>query len=440
MVILKELVLLFLVIISTSFSAISQTQYLKWVDAKNSVRNRIDLEQQVIEEEISPGEWKATRKVKVLEKVLEDLPKQITNNYFQLASVGKIWFTVSGTGYILVLDSSTNELTRLDRTYYRGYNFDASQFFRKGILYSFGGYGFWHSSNALTYFDTGTAEWQSILPKNYGPKTIQSGYQGYDSRLDVYYSGASEEQQDILDIERKFSNEVFKLNFKDLSWEKLGEINSDLPFTSRTSIFWNGHYFFQWAINKLYIIDPAKNNVRVFDNHKLEIGTKEFYANADTLYCYMENGTTIIKYPIKEVLSASKYVGEFYSNRTYMYYMAVLLILILAGIFGYVLIRNRKHQPTGKLFNHIEKQVLDSLLERGSLTTQDLNDILKISSKSLDNQRRIRLDIIKQLNDKIHNAYGIQTGVDKEPDNFDRRLNIYSLNTILREILLSKGQ
>ena len=438
MITFRVSLLSFLMILSTLSCALSQTQYLKWVDAKHSARNRINLEKQVIEEEITAGEWKATRNVRVKEKVLDDLPKQFTTNYFQVGSEGQIWFTISGTGYILVLDSKTNELSRLDRTYYRGYNFDASQFIRKGILYSFGGYGFWHSSNALTYFDMGAAEWQSILPKNYGPKTIQSGYQGYDSTIDVYYSGASEEQKGILDTERKYSNKVFKLNFKDLSWEKLGEINSDLPFTKNRAIFWNGHYFFQWAINKLYIIDPAKNSIRVFDNHKLEIGSKEFYANSDTLYCYFENGSTIIKYPIKEVLSESEYVGKFYSNKTYMYYITVFLSLILVGIFGFLMIRKRKLQQAGKLFNDIEKQVLDSLLENSTLTTQDLNDILKVSSKSLENQRRIRLDIIKQLNEKIYTAYGIATGIDKQPDNFDRRLNIYSLNTTLRAILLSK--
>ena len=114
--------------------------------------------------------------------------------------------------------------------------------------------------------------------------------------------------------------------------------------------------------------------------------------------------------------------------------------MILVGICAYILLRRRKQQHTEKLFNHIEKLVLDSLLERGTLTTQDLNDILKISSKSLDNQRRIRLDIIKQLNDKIYTVYGIADGIDKEPDNFDRRLNIYSLNTILREKLLRQVQ
>lgn len=440
MFILKVSVLSFLVIITTSFSALSQTQYLKWVDAKRSVRNRIDLQKQVVEEESIPGEWKTTRKVRVLEEVLNDLPKQVTNKYFQVGSSGQIWFTISGTGYILALDSRTNELTKVDRTYYRGYNFDASQFIRKGVLYSFGGYGFWHSSNALTYFDTGVAEWQSIRPENYGPNTIQSGYQGYNSTLDVFYSGASEEQQSVLDIEKKYSNKLFKLNFKDLRWETLGDINSDLPFTKRREIFWNGQYFFQWAFNKIYVIDPAKNSVRVFDNHKHAIGTNEFYANADTLYCYMDNGSTIIKYPIRELLSDSVYVGKFYSNKTYIYYITVSIILILVGICGYILFKKRKQQQTEKLFNHIEKQVIDSLLECSTLTTQDLNDILKISSKSLDNQRRIRLDIIKQLNDKIYTVYGIADGIDKEPDNFDRRLNIYSLNTILREILLRQVQ
>ncbi len=58
----------------------------------------------------------------------------------------------SGSGQVFEISFKDSSITRLDGTYQHGYNFDAYQFVRDEILYSFGGYGFWMENNMLNRF------------------------------------------------------------------------------------------------------------------------------------------------------------------------------------------------------------------------------------------------------------------------------------------------
>jgi hypothetical protein len=416
-----------MLIVLSSKIAISQTQFFKWVDCKDHKRFRINIANTTVEEESIPGTWNSNGKIDYNSTTFKELPTQFKNNYFHPSCGEEVWFTVNGTGYCILYNKKTRKLSRLDKTYYRGYNFNASQFFRNDTLYSFGGYGFWHSSNILTYFDREQGEWEIIRPNNIGPKTIQDGYQGYDAQSDLFYSGASEEEQITKEVIKKYSNALYRLNLKDFTWEKLGTINSELPFDKRREILWNGQYFFQWTFDKMYIIDPSENKVFTFDNRKYLIATKEFHTSKDTIYCFMENGSTIVKYPIKQILAESVYLGPFYlKNSMRMIYTLlggfILLVVILLVWYQ----KNPKKRSS--IFNSAELKIINASLQREILNTQDLNEILNISNKSLDNQRRIRLSIIKQLNQKIRDQYGLANGLEKEPDDTDRRLNLYKLN------------
>jgi hypothetical protein len=56
-----------------------------------------------------------------------------------------------------------------------------------------------------------------------------------------------------------------------------------------------------------------------------------------------------------------------------------------------------------------------------------MNDVLGTETKSLDNQRRIRSIVIKQMNEKILKTYGIKEGIKKQADADDKRLTSYLL-------------
>ena len=64
-----------------------------------------------------------------------------------------------------------------------------------------------------------------------------------------------------------------------------------------------------------------------------------------------------------------------------------------------------------------------------------MNEVLDTTTKSLDNQRRIRSLTIKQINQKLLQAYGVPEGIKKQADAEDKRLTIYRLLEGLAEKL-----
>ena len=111
-----------------------------------------------------------------LDVFLEDSRKnvgQFTMNYSAadlfsgeqgtLHSLGNRYIvSFSGSGQVFEISFKDSSISRLDGTYQHGYNFDAYQFVRDGILYSFGGYGFWMENNMLNRFDEVAREWSHV--------------------------------------------------------------------------------------------------------------------------------------------------------------------------------------------------------------------------------------------------------------------------------------
>ena len=119
----------------------ADSKCLLWFDSVQKVRKRIDLIKQTVEKEIAPGNWEKLKYITVDKRITSALPPRVVGHYFSWGK-NKIRFTVAGTGIVYDFNDSTNLIERVDRTFYAGYNFGASKFIRKGILYSFGGSGF----------------------------------------------------------------------------------------------------------------------------------------------------------------------------------------------------------------------------------------------------------------------------------------------------------
>ena len=101
-------------------------------------------------------------------------------------------------------------------------------------------------------------------------------------------------------------------------------------------------------------------------------------------------------------------------------------VLLLGGLGAYVRVRRSKRKRSS-YFTEQEKTLLRAFVKSGSLNTHDMNDVLGTETKSLDNQRRIRSIVIKQMNEKILKTYGIKEGIKKEADADDKRLTSYRL-------------
>jgi DNA-binding protein H-NS len=83
------------------------------------------------------------------------------------------------------------------------------------------------------------------------------------------------------------------------------------------------------------------------------------------------------------------------------------------------------------------------LVKRPEISTNEVNTILKLDLKSLENQRRLRVQIIKDINQKIETYYHIEECIQRLNSKEDKRLNIHKIrmevaNIFSRQITTNK--
>ncbi len=430
---MKRTLVFFTLLFALSLSSSASGKYLTWFDGSQELRKRIDLEKNTLEVEDLPGKWRSLQSILSDSSVNVHLPPRISVHSFYL---GKgIWrFTLAGTGIVFDFDEAKGMLSKTDRTYYAGYNFGASVFLRNGTLYSFGGSGFWDFSRALTFFDEQSKEWENIKADNIGPEAIFNGFHGYASKSDVFYSGGSEYHSFLNKQPTKIDEELYAFNFKTNRWNLLGIILPELLEAKSREIVWSGQYFIQFSGEVIYIIDPKNNKVFKYqsETHAYQPAPLMYLHNG-TLYGYWdEEGGKRFSFAIADLLKQSTMIGSFYKAKSYLGYYVVAGLVLLLIVIGF----NQRHKLQRKRNLNLDEQelsLLSALLAApNGLTTIEVNDILGLSNKNLDNQRRLRLNIISNINHKIYLKFRLESTIVRTASTFDKRQNLY----IIREDLI----
>lgn len=398
-----------------------------WFDGEMKLRKRIDLQAQSLELEQAPGVWILQARVKIDSDILHRLPPRIAPHYF-LQPNGDIRFTLAGTGQVFDFDESQNSLKRLDQTFYAGYNFGASVFQRKHILYSFGGSGFWDYSKALTYYQESGLEWENIKSVNLGPQAIFNGFQGYSDSTDLFYSGGSEYHDFLNNQSTKIDSKFHVFDFNQNAWTSLGELNPQLLKAKNREVIWSGRYFIQFSDQLLYIIDPMRNEV--FEVKSAEANFQaapEMYVHQGIIYAFWdEEGGKRKMYSISELRKLAKPIGAFYEAPSQLtLYLWFALVVLGIGVFYYIYSQRKK--PVLDLDESEMKLIHTLFNSTEGLTTVEVNEILGISMKNIDNQRKLRLQVISNINHKFQVKYRIENVIIRNPSTVDKRQSLYTL-------------
>lgn len=125
-------------------------------------------------------------KIDQWETIKEDLTGDFDINTFQHNK--RFLLMIHGTGHLYDFDISKLSLVRLDQTFFRGYNFYASQFNRKDTLFSIGGEGFWQKHSIITFSNPTTIEWDIYESKNRNPHPTNFKFSGYSPKEDAFFS------------------------------------------------------------------------------------------------------------------------------------------------------------------------------------------------------------------------------------------------------------
>jgi hypothetical protein len=425
----------------------AQEPVLEWINPKSELRQRFSVSTQTLLGEKKDGSWAPEHLNNIKQEDFLSLGENVKTRSFPFNGGNSVYITLNGSQRVYTYDVSKNILRRVDRTWNNGYNYNSAQFIRKDTLYSIGGYGFWHYNTLITFYDSNRKEWELLAASGESPKAMVGGYQGYNPEEDAFYSGNSELFSDRLGpLEKIFDEGIYRFDFKTNTWRYLGKLNSDLPIKSNREIIWNGKYFIHFAGEKLFILNPSENKVWVVHDGKNFFDSFSFcYAKKDTIICYSDVKPGVVKYSIMGLLKKSEELGVMYQkpSSTYQNYalLLVLLLLVVLSVWQVKKWRNALLNIKGILKKQ-ELILLEAFLkiEEGEyLTSNEINDIIGVREKGLENQRRIRTNVISQINEKIEQLYNIANAIERKDHPDDKRLKLYRLQKKAYAVLLKKN-
>lgn len=447
--------IIFIFCLSNSFNSFSAI--IKWVDVSKKKAYRIDTQTKVLEIEISPEKWHTVGQVALVDVQDYDLIPAIRFESLPTNKANQSYILADCTNQVYVFDFEKMQLQRIDKTFFRGHNCLSTRFLRNGIIYCFGGEGLFRTNNLMTYFQPESKEWMALNPANEAPKSIARGLEGYSKEKDVFFSGLNYFYSDAENKAKAiYDFGFYAFDFKTKLWDKLGVIEQEaLAYFHKDginkNIFWNGKYFiahyFQSPFSRVIIIDPIKNEVYQWDDKEKILGVSianfenEFakeYVLGDSLYSLQVLRTqkeVFVKniLSIEQMKKKAKSLGKLYVseiNKTSFYLLAALGMIVFTG---FIFLKQKKKQHTQQVvsLNTIEKRVLTELIinkrEEG-LSAEQLNELIEIDKKSLENQRKLRSDFLKIFEAKLSQIYQVPNPIERIPSNTDKRMTAYKLH------------
>ncbi len=406
---------------------------------------RIDFSTSTLFKENKNGEWLIQGKLEIKDVIQKDIPLNLTINAFDYNKL--ILLTIPGTGQVYTLDQRKMLFKRLDKTFYRGYNFGAIQFFRNDTLFSVGGSGFWHANNVSTYYDFKAKEWEmTSTPEESGPRWMKSDFGGYDKKRSVIsvieFPSLYETRNQVK------SNRYFEKDLRAKQWTLFGEVQvdfiKDLGIKRLESEFLDGKYFFfdgsipVWAdpvTNHIYQINTVIPMFNINFEYEFHDGYIYSYKRMNAL----TNEHSIIKIDsisINKLTELSTVKGPFYIKpypfERMVYGGAALLILVAGAIYAY---RRRK---TNKVQDSLTEP-LDGLPAGASafllacleypkghtFSSQHFTEIMGYDTYAYETQRQVRAKLIKGINSYFWAHYRLDEVIIRQTANDDKRFSVY---------------
>ncbi|MEA5404896.1 hypothetical protein VB776_18315 [Arcicella sp. DC2W] len=445
----------------------SWATYLTWADYPNGRLYRIDTEKKILEQEINTENWQRVAPINFTGINPIDFP--LKTRVISIEIPSKKWeryLLIDCTNQVYHFDFKNLTLTRIDRTFFRGYNCLSTRFMRKDTLYSFGGYGFWQTNNIQTYFQSNTHEWESILPINIPPKAINHGLNAYLSNSDLFFSAYNSFHIDSKNSGKsEYDRDAFMYSFQTKKWKNLGAVSNQkvievLTQKDKTPIIWTGEYFLleykEDAVIKFLLIDPVNNLVSIWQDSQKVFGSqiaKTIEEDPFALYCwhntlYFVNDTEVTKPSLRHNIAIATIIkeaipdGNLYNPYRHWYWalgfaLGIILIVFLIMRFNRKVFNHPIDTTQPEIlttFSEIEIKVLDVLKEHFEgvgVDSNQINELLQISDKLPDNQRKIRNDFMKALNQKLTIVYQVEEAIIKKPSVHDKRYYFYQLSKIV---------
>lgn len=339
--------------------------------------------------------------------------------------------------YQLTFQNERPVFTRKDHSFFSGHTFHALNFTYKDSIYSFSGFGFGHNNSQLRVFIPATGNWKSI-------KLDQDVAVNFRSHPGVWVNSASGTlwaiSHILTDQAQNFSalNEnncdsipVRSLDVLSGKWRTAGTLNPNLLQTLKTvvrigSCPW-GELVLDSTQAQVSLIDYNENrllNLNAVKNRQIADELIRIKRKHNRLYTWFSEGNFMLvaengnlnSYPLqlsdfsKSGMRIFNTLPDEWLVRDPMILSGLVFISGLVFFFlGFVLPMFRKPLSTRNIsvtleliFNEVELQILRTLSDNPGheLNTEQVNQILGTSKKTIEVQKKQRSDVIKSINEK----------------------------------------
>lgn len=379
---------------------------------------------------------------------LDDLPNPTRIHHFKTKNKHYL-INVQGTGQMYDFDPVKSSIERLDETFFRGHNFLPIQFYLNDTIYSFGGAGFWHSHNILTFFEKKSKGWEQYYLKNKGPERFNARIGGFNYKNQKIYTV---QLPDIYEDQKSEAGLVYTLDMKTKTWEFKGRMNK-LPDAfwefDRLETRWVAPLIFS-KDDQRYFIDPEANKIYEFKarTHFFTIRGDFLFSKNNYLYRYFQKesnpkGLSIDSMSIKEFIANSTVVGSFYAPPSIIDLIdwpwtiaSVCLMLLLWVLIKYRTVNHKIKQLAESTYispPDYAHEFLRFIVKNPEniCSTLDLNEILNVGDRSIESQRQSRSKFINSLNFYLLSQFGIENGIERLSSSNDKRFVYYKPNTNL---------
>ena len=178
----------FILVILLQIGLQTRADFYYFLHHKEKTAYRINSITWNLEKLQSVGNWVVLNRIKLDSATRTSLPVNIEINQIPSEDPNQVYFSANCTNQLYRLDLKSMIFNRVDKTFYRGDNCHAYHFFRKGVLHSTGGYGFWRTNNHIIYFDEKSKEWEAYSSTGTPPQGIYGGFAAYIPEKDELIS------------------------------------------------------------------------------------------------------------------------------------------------------------------------------------------------------------------------------------------------------------
>ncbi len=378
-----------------------------------------------------------------------------------------LYALIDQTGRVYKVNNETKdalEFIRFDSTYYWGYNGSSIDFSYNDTLFSFGGGGFWRINGQLRYYSKVFNEW-NISP-------ISEEIPTYD-----YINYLNPTSSSLFYIQKPFDDAVtgknlydwraIRLNLKSKNNIILGQFSPplldilknyrvinkiNLPSLDGILVF--------FTFENILLLNFTDNTVYKLNNHTIKdliLGNsnktqiRNTFEVGDSVYYTLSNDSsnrlnsfkisiddfTKEPFPVYDQIPVSKY-------STSVFAAIVLIIVPFVVWFSFkkrmktdiyslsestIVVNENQNE-----FSIIEKNLIEQIIyhnEKGSYLSGDqLNNILGVSKKSLETQKKVRGDTINRINYKFKILFEKEFDlIERNRSENDRRFYNYIISS-----------